>query len=101
MLKGKLEGLKLSIVDDVIVEDIVFSGDLITSTIGIRDGAICAPILTFEVTGDDSLVIDKEHFNIKWKQVSIMEDIMSVIRNGKPTVYKIVSRPSAIKRKLP
>lgn len=103
MLKGKLEGLKLSIVDENIIEDLDFSGDSVIATIGTKDNAVCAPILDYEITGNDSLVIDKESFNIQWNQIEFGVDTITVIRNDVPTVYKIVSGPSATttKRKLP
>lgn len=103
MLKGKLEGLRLSIVDENIIEDLGFSGDSVIATIGTKDGAVCAPILDYEITGKDSLVIDKESFNIKWSQIEFAGDTITVIRNDSPTVYKIVSTPGATttKRKLP
>jgi len=102
MLKDKLEGLRLSIVDDAIIEDLGFSDDSVIATIGTKDGAVCAPILNYEITGDDSLVIDKESFNIQWKQIEFRGETIMVIRNDAPTVYKIVSRSVATKkRKLP
>ncbi len=103
MLKGKLEGLRLSIVDETIIEDLGFSGDSVIATIGTKDGAVCAPILDYEITGNDSLVIDKESFNIQWNQIEFGDDTITVIRNDAPTLYKIVSRPGATtaKRKLP
>lgn len=99
MLKGKLEGLGLSIVDEKIVEDLRFSDDFVVATIGSKDGAVFAPILDYEITGSDSLVIDKEHLNIKWSRIEFSDDTIAVIRDDEPTVYKIISRPGT--RKLP
>ncbi|MBU2714351.1 hypothetical protein [Zooshikella harenae] len=103
MLKEKLDGLRLSLIDEQNIEDLGFSGDTVISTIGSKGGAVCAPVLEFEVTGTDSLVIDKGNFNIQWSQIEISKNTVSVHRNGKAAVYKIVSKLSPIgtKRKLP
>ena len=103
MLKDELEGLRLSIVDETIIEDLGFSGDSVIATIGTKNGAVCAPVLDYEVTGNDSLVIDKESFNIQWSQIEFREDTVAVIRNEAPAEYKIVSKSdsAAAKRSLP
>ena len=103
MLKNELEGLKLSIIDETSIEDLGFSGDSVIATIGTKDGPVCAPLLEYEITGNDSLVIDKESFNIQWSQIELKEDTIAVIRNGTPTEYKVISRPSAtnVKKRLP
>jgi len=102
MLKSELKGLTLSIVDDSIIEDLSFSDDSVTATIGTNDGAVCAPVLNYEITGDDSLLIDKESFNIEWQKIEFGGNTITVIRNDAPAVYRIVSRPSATtKRELP
>ncbi len=102
MLKVKLEGLSLSIVDDTIVEDLCFTGDSVIATIGTKDGALCAPILDYEIIGNGSLVIDKDNFNIQWKRIEFVGETIEVVRNDTSAVYKIVSRPAtSAKRALP
>ena len=91
MLKEKLHGLSLSIIDDTIVENLLFSVDQVIATIGVQNGYVCGPILEFEITGEDSLVIDKTNFNIVWEIIKFEENVVSVIRNGTPTHYEIVS----------
>ena len=103
MLKEELEGLNLSIIDEALIEDLGFTGNSVTATIGTKVGPVCAPLLEYEVTGNDSLVIDKESFNIQWNKIELKEDTVDVIRNGAPAVYKVVSKQSdaSVKRRLP
>jgi|GEM_PF-4943792 len=96
MLKDKLNGLVLSIVDEIAIENLSFTGDVVTATIGVKGGAVCGPVLSFVVTGDDSLVIDSAGFNLRWSYVEIADNAISVIRNGKPTVYHIVSKSGGL-----
>ena len=103
MAKLKLDGLRISIVDDIIVEQLGFIGKNVVATIGSKEGAVCAPILEYKITGEGSLVIDPGNFNIVWSKVEIGENEISTLRNGVPTKYTIVSKPEDSKnaRKLP
>lgn len=92
MLKEKLDGLSLTIIDDTIVENLLFRVDQVIATIGVQNGYVCGPILEFEITGEDSLVIDKTNFNIVWELIKFEENIVSVIRNGTAAQYDIVSK---------
>lgn len=49
MIKNKLEGLMLSIIDDTRIEDFCFTDNFVIATIGIKDGPICAPVLDYEI----------------------------------------------------
>ncbi|WP_149981176.1 hypothetical protein [Pseudoalteromonas rhizosphaerae] len=89
MIKNKLEGLMLSIIDDTRIEDFCFTDNFVIATIGIKDGPIYAPVLDYEITGDESLIIDKDSFNIEWKQVVFEGNTISVIRNNKPALYRV------------
>lgn len=92
MLKNQLVGLKLSIVDEHIIENLSFYDDSISSTLGSVNGAVCAPILQFKIIAKDALVIDENGFNIQWNNIEINQHSISVNRNGKQAQYKIVSR---------
>ncbi|WP_226668054.1 hypothetical protein [Microbulbifer aggregans] len=90
MLKKDLQRCKFSVLDEKRVENFTFSGEIICATIGMKNGPVCAPVLKYEITGSDSLVIDKEDFNIQWTNIEFKGNTLSVVRNGVPTEYKIL-----------
>lgn len=92
MLKEKLEGLRLSIIDDTRVENLHFVGDTVVTTIGTKDGPLCGPILDYEVTGPDALVIDFDGAPIRWSHIEIGDQTVSVVRNGVKTSYRVEAR---------
>lgn len=98
-MQNELDGLRVSIIHDEIIEDLGFLGDQVVATLGSKTGPVCGPILDYEVTSENSILIDKEQFNIAWEEINVEEDKISVLRNGIPTIYKIVSKPEVEKKK--
>lgn len=89
MLKDKLLGLSVSLIDESIVEIFRFASDHLAATIGTKGGPVCAPILALEIVGPVSLRIVGQGFRISWDQVEIGPERLSVRRNGIPAQYRI------------
>lgn len=88
---NKLEGLKVSLIDENYIEDLGFSGTNVIATIGVKGGAICAPILSLVINTPTSVTLKAPDFSIEWREIEIGSDYISVVRNGLQTKYKIVS----------
>ena len=56
-------------IHDEIIEELGFIGDQVVATMGSRTGPVCGPILDYEVTSENSILIDREQFNIAWEQL--------------------------------
>lgn len=93
MLKEKLLGLSVSLIDESIVETFSFVSDHLAATIGTKGGPVCAPILSFEIVGPRSLHIVGQGFRISWDQGEIGPERLSVWRNGIPALYRIDGQP--------
>jgi hypothetical protein len=103
MLNELLEGLKVTLNDENIVEDFTFSGDNVIATIGTVNGPVCAPILEFKINNPSSLTVKGQGFEISWESIQISDSQVSTIRNGKPAIYKIKGNftPKQKERRLP
>ena len=103
MISKDLEGLKVSLNDERIVEDFQFAGDKVIATIGTKDGAVCAPILDLKIINPSALTIEGQGLAIKWEDVQITDSQILTIRNGKPAIYSIERKfiPEQRKRHLP
>lgn len=92
MPQNKLEGLTVSLLDDVAVEDLYFHGNKVRATIGVLNGPLCAPIFEIVVTGPDSIKIQRQSLLIEWQSIKVTENEVQVVRNGRPSVYKITGK---------
>ena len=103
MLIEKLEGLKVSLNDSDIVEDLTFSGNNVAATIGEKNGAVCSPILELQIQNESSITIIGSGFEINWGNIEINNNQISTTRNGKQSVYDIVAKNKATQhtRRLP
>ena len=102
MLLGKIDGLKVSLVDENKIEVFSFRGDSVSATLGTIDGPVCAPILTVHEVDDASLIISDQSFEIKWNNVEITDSAIKVMRNGKSATYEITgTRPERPNIRLP
>jgi len=88
MLNKKLDGLQAELVDNERVETLSFNGGSISATLGVKNGAVTAPILEYKITGESSLEISGI-FSIKWENIEFEENRINVARNGEHVVYKI------------
>lgn len=88
MLLDTLNGLTLKLIDDDIIEEWSFSEGLISATMGSINGPVTAPILKFNITGNDSLII-KGLFPIIWDKIEFSQRHVKVNRNSEPAVYEI------------
>lgn len=89
MLKDRLNGLKVELLDDEIFEQFTFYGDKVSATIGTVNGPVCAPILDLEENAPTSLQIQGQGFEFYWEDITISETQITTIRNGKAAIYKI------------
>ncbi|MBF0274728.1 MAG: hypothetical protein HQK84_05805 [Nitrospinae bacterium] len=87
--ENKLIGLTVSLIDERLIETFSFTSDHVSATIGTKDGAVCAPILSFDAVRPDSVRIYGEGFEILWEDIEIGPVCVSVRRNGVPVVYGI------------
>ncbi len=102
MLLERIDGLKVSLVDENTIEVFSFGDDSVSATLGTKDGPVCGPILTAHEVDDASLIISDQSFEIKWDNVEITDSEIKVIRNGKSATYEITDkRPGRPKRRLP
>jgi hypothetical protein len=100
--KIELEGLTVSLLDEVAIEDLSFHGNKASATLGTRDGPLCAPILEVLVTGPDSVQIKGQSVLIDWQGIKIGENEVQVVRNGRPSVYRITGvRQAKLKGQRP
>ncbi|WP_299581882.1 hypothetical protein [uncultured Microbulbifer sp.] len=89
MLIEKLKGMRVCLDSPTRVEQLGFGENQVSATIGTKGGPVCAPLLKYSVLSDDSLVIDKDKFNIEWKNIRVGEEYISVVRNDVECKYKI------------
>lgn len=92
MLKEQLSGLTLALIDEVTVETFSFTGDHVAATLGTLNGAICAPLLELRINSPASLTIHGQGFEIVWENIICSGQQLSVIRNGRPAIYRVEKR---------
>lgn len=68
MLAEKLNGLKVVLDHEELVEVLQFGDDMISATLGVKDGPVTAPLLKYNVTSDNSLII-RGLFDIIWNNI--------------------------------
>ena len=90
---NNLDGMRVSIIHDERTENFTFLDEKVVATLGSKDGPVCGPILSYEFTSENSILIGKGQFNIEWEGIDVEENIISVLRNGVPTIYQIISKP--------
>ncbi len=101
MLEQELDGLRAELIDDESVEVFSFNGSSIAATLGTKSGPVTAPIVDYEVTGINSIII-RGLFPIIWENIEFNEGFIRVKRNGSNATYKTTKRENASKkRKLP
>lgn len=103
MLKDKLEGLKVSLNNITMVEDLMFCGNNVTATIGEKNGAVCAALLELQINNESCITIKGQGFEIHWDNIEIDNNQISTKRNGIESSYKIIEKrkPPKVKRRLP
>jgi len=103
MLIEKLEGLKVTLNDNDIAEELLFRDKSVSATIGEKNGAVCSPIFELQIINETSIIIKGQGIEIKWENIKINTNQISTIRNGKESIYNIIenSKLSQHKRRLP
>ncbi len=100
-LASQLNGLKVVLDHDELIEEFQFGDEFISATIGVKDGPVSSPLIKYEIINDDLLII-RGLFDIIWKNIVFNESSLLVIRNGEPSVYKIGEKQAtSMERKLP
>lgn len=89
MLKEQLKNLKVSLIDNIIIEDFEFNEDKIHATIGTTNSHISARILNLKINTPSSITLDGQDIEINWDDIQISVTKISTLRNGKPVVYEI------------
>ncbi|MBU1311471.1 MAG: hypothetical protein KKE30_18270 [Gammaproteobacteria bacterium] len=84
--------------DEIAIEDLSFHGNNASATLGTTNGPLCAPILQVFVTGPDSIQIKGQSLLIDWQSIKVTENEVQVVRNGRPSVYKITGKDQAKKK---
>ena len=89
MLIKSLKGLNVSLKDNNVIQEFRFGDNSVAATIGTKDGAVCAPLLTLTINGDSSITMHGQSIELKWENIEINEKYISALCNGKPSIYDI------------
>ena len=84
---SKIQGRRLSLIDDKVAENLYFRGCQVTATIGVKDGPLCGPILNLVSTRESSLEMRAEGVSISWENIRVKNDKVHVLRNDAEAVY--------------
>lgn len=96
MLEEKLVGLRAELIDEESVEILCFGRSSVAATIGTKSGPVASPIIDYEITGDNLIIIGRL-FPIIWENIEFGKGIITVDRNGKNAIYKITRKESCNK----
>ena len=91
MLEKELDGMRAELIDDESVEVFSFGGSSIAATFGSKSGPVAAPIIDYEVTGTNSIII-RGLFPIIWENIEFNVGYLKVKRNGCDVTYKTTKR---------
>ena len=92
-LKAVLNGAQLTLVDESVVEQFYFSGegDSVAATLGLRDGAVCGPVLRYRVTDDGAVELgDGGVFHFRWEEAEYANGILNVVSDGRAKRFQVV-----------
>lgn len=103
MILKQLSGLTVELIDEYIYECLSFdiACSHVSATLGEQGGALCASILTVQVSAEQELIFSGANFHLHWAKLMVQEDKLVVVRNKQLVTYKILSKLRKTKRYLP